>query len=884
MPDPTPPSQPPLAIPDSLRIQLADFQRRLWRIKILESVAAGLIGLLFSFLLVFGLDRAFATPPVLRLAILLAGTSLFAGFAPYWLHRWIWKHRRETQLARLIARRYPGLGDRLLGVIELQTQTGQADTLSPRLRAAAMEAVAAETGRRKLQDALPPQWHRRWGLAALALAAITAAAFSLAPRAALNALQRWAMPLSPTERYTFAKLEAPPTYLAVPYGEAFDLTLRLSAQSEQRPAQAHGRYGNQSEISAKRENLSYSFTFPGQQEPGTLSFRIGDLRHSIRVEPLQRPSTERITATIRPPAYLGQEPRTTDLSSGVVSAVIGSSVELALTMNRPLAEASFGPLSPTQNPSSLEPNAEIPQPAPDFPALAGNLTIQANLATTPSLDISSQAYEIPLAWTDTHGLEGNPGFRIRIDPIRDAPPSTYLQGIDRQKVLLAEETIEFEILAEDDFGLRHSGIEWAGEFTRPTDESPARGELTLAEGAPDVRRLTTPVAFSPEAYGITPQKLQIRAFTEDYFPDRGRIHSEPITLFILTRDEHAQMLKNLFDRNISELEDAARRELDLFEENQRLERLDGEDLQTEENRRRLDAQEQGEAENTRRMEDLTQRMEELLKDAVRNGEIDKDTLQKMAESLKSLQELSREDMPEVREKLDDARQTDNTPEQSEQDVADAVEKQREVVEKMNEAIEKANDANRQFEAGTFVNRLKKAASEQNGIAAALIDGFTQLLGLRPNSLDPRESRRLAETSAQQSDTASDVRWIQEDLGHYFTRSENPAFREIFEEMRDKQIDVGLEEIRSRLATNHSYLATEGAKKWAEQLTEWAGRLEKANQQNNGEGGEGVAPNAEDEDFEFMLRVMQMIQKQQDLRARTRSLEQLLRSLQPAPAP
>ena len=111
----------------------------------------------------------------------MAGVSLFAVFAPYWLHRWVWRQRRETQLARLIAKRYPGLGDRLLGVIELQDQAGNADTLSPRLREAAMEAVAIETGNRKLEEALPPQRHRRWALAAMIPGGISAAGIHADP-------------------------------------------------------------------------------------------------------------------------------------------------------------------------------------------------------------------------------------------------------------------------------------------------------------------------------------------------------------------------------------------------------------------------------------------------------------------------------------------------------------------------------------------------------------------------------------------------------------------------------------------------------------------------------------------------------------------------------
>ena len=80
---PLPPSPAKVAIPESLRVQLDAFRRQLWRVKILEAIAAGVIGLLVSFLLVFVLDRIWPTPGGVRSAILVAGVSLFAVFAPW---------------------------------------------------------------------------------------------------------------------------------------------------------------------------------------------------------------------------------------------------------------------------------------------------------------------------------------------------------------------------------------------------------------------------------------------------------------------------------------------------------------------------------------------------------------------------------------------------------------------------------------------------------------------------------------------------------------------------------------------------------------------------------------------------------------------------------
>lgn len=871
---PTPQSD-TVVIPESLRQQLADFRRHLWRVKILEAAAAGMIGLLVSFLLVYGLDRVWQTPGVVRLAILAGGVSLFGLFAPYWLHRWVWKQRREEQLARLIAKRYPGLGDRLLGVIELQGQEGNPDTLSPRLREAAMEAVAAETGRRKLDDALPPQKHRRWTLAAMTLAAAAAVAFTLTPRAGFNALQRWLMPLSNTERYTFTKLDNPPVYRAVAFGEAFEVTLKLAKESEQRPASAAGRYGMQPGLQAKLEGESYHFTFPGQQDPGTVVFKVGDLRHEMRVDPVQRPSAESVHAVVSAPAYLGIPDHTVDLNTGVLGAVEGSKVRIEFQMTRALAAASYGPTRGV----SLEEGKDAAGHTP----LEGALEISSTTAKTPTLDVGAVPFEIPFSWTDQLGLAGESGFRLRVDAMKDAAPTCYLQGIDRQKVLLPEETVDFEVLGEDDFGVKAAGIEWTGQFTRPTDQTPAKGELKLGEGGNDERRLLKPAAFSPAAFGITPQKITLRGWTEDRYPDRGRVYSDPVTLYVLTRDEHAQMLKSRFDRQITELEDLARREQELLDENRRLEKLDGAELQKEENRKRLENQEQEEAETNRRMDDLTQRMEQLMKDAARNGDIDKKTLQKMAESLKSMQELSQQDIPKVEQKLGDSQEQSNTPEKTQKDVNEAAKVQEKVVSKMQDAIEKASEANRRFEAGTFVNRLKKAASEQNGIVSSLKEAFDRMLGLKSPALDPSDTRRLTDNNRQQAQTASDVRWIQEDLGSYFARTKTESFKQILDDMRESKIDIGLEEVRAGLAANRSFEAAEQAKKWADKLNEWAKKLEGDKDSNAGGGGGDGAPNAEDEDFEFMLRVMKMIQQEQDIRARTRTLEQLRRTFESPPA-
>jgi hypothetical protein len=828
-----------IPIPESLRKQLGEFRRRLWRAKIAEAILAGCFGLLFSFLLVFALDRVWQTPGFLRLLILIGGTSLMAVFAPLWLHRWVWRHRRESELARLIARRYPGLGDRLLGVVELQQQVEAADTLSPRLRAAAMQRVAEEAERRRLDEALPVSRQRSWTLAVIALFLTATAALIFAPKAGWSSFKRWLMPLSPAPRYTFTSLEGVPAKLPVPQGEAFSLTLRLAQDSEWRPEAGEARYGRQDPVTAALITDEYRFDFPAQQDPGLLRVEIGDARHLIEVTPTLRPAISKVSGSIRHPEYLQLPDKELDLGSGVLSAVQGSRIQVTVEATRELAAASYGPLKQDASEDGEE----------------GGMSVHGSKATTPEITLAEEGFAMPLHWTDVIGLEGEDGFEVRVDSLPDQAPGIYIQGLPRQHVMLPEETVDFEALSEDDFGIRKIGIEWRGEFTRATDEMPATGEIELGTGGPEMTRLAADAAFSPAAFKIGPQKLILRAWAEDYLPGRPRAYSEPVTIFVLTHDEHAQMLKTQFDRVIGELEDLARRERNLYEE----------------------GQQEAERQQTEKMKELAEKMENLFKNSTRNGSIDKETLKKMAEAMQSMQELSKKDMPEVEGKLGEAQDQRNTDEKSQENLEEAVEKQKAALEKMQDAVNKANDANQRFEASTFVNRLKKAATEQEGVGVSMWENIGRTGGLARDELDPSDEGKLADVIRQQANTTSDVRWIQEDLNHFFTRTNKDAYREILDAMTESRIDLALEDLRGELESNHGAVARMGAGFWADKLKEWAKMLEGEQQNGGGQGGAGSAGADEDEDFEFMLRVMKMIQTEQDIRARTRALETLRRS-------
>src|SRR4051794_39156072 len=222
-----------LQIPETLRQQLAEFRSRVWSRKTAQGVCIAAFGVLVAYLAMFGLDRAWETPSWPRLA--LFGLAAFALMAiPFALYRWVYLNRRADQLARLLTRKHPHIGDRLLGIIELVRDDSE-QARSMRLCEAAIEQVAADARKRDFSDAVPYPRHRMWAVLAAAPAVAAIALMVAIPAAASNAWARLLAPWKDTPRYTFAALAPLPPKLVVPHGETFTVAAKLADGTAWKP-------------------------------------------------------------------------------------------------------------------------------------------------------------------------------------------------------------------------------------------------------------------------------------------------------------------------------------------------------------------------------------------------------------------------------------------------------------------------------------------------------------------------------------------------------------------------------------------------------------------------------------------------------------------------
>src|SRR5262245_25290733 len=188
-----------LELPQSLRTKMFAFRRRVCAIKLIEAACGAALGVLIAYLVTFILDRVWDTPPLVRLAIF--GLALLAcAIVPVALHRWIWRQRRLEQLARLLSRTYPSIGDQLLGIIELvHNESEQARSLV--LCEAAVTQVAEKAEEKDFATAVPRPKHVRRAVFALGALGIVIALLVICPAAASNAWARFLVPWGDTPRY-----------------------------------------------------------------------------------------------------------------------------------------------------------------------------------------------------------------------------------------------------------------------------------------------------------------------------------------------------------------------------------------------------------------------------------------------------------------------------------------------------------------------------------------------------------------------------------------------------------------------------------------------------------------------------------------------------------
>lgn len=614
-----------LSVPTSLRMQLGQFRGRVWSTKLLEAFAFAVAGVLVAFLSVFVIDRIVDTPMPVRLVVFLMTLACWSAI-PWALHRWVWRHRHLDQLAKLLRVREPNIGDQLLSVIELaESETEQ--KRSRTLCAAAIAQVADAAKSRDLRQAAPPTQARLWVGVVLASALAAAALFVVTPDAARNAWARLSAPWRDTPRYTFTLVKPVAQHHVIPHGEKSQLSVILDEASRWHPDSAQLEIDGLPPIAAKCNESWYQFQIPPQTSLVNAKLVVGDYYQTLEIEPKMRPELVEASAQVKLPEYLQlNEPQQRDVRSGTLAAVEGSTAVVQAVASRDLASATI-------NERTVE--------------------VKATTFNSKPVSLAKETDKLTLQWYDKDGLAGRAPFDLVVASVPDEQPSIASQEFPRQAVVLDSEQINFAALAADDFGVKRMGISWKGLDDRLQNQ-PAQGEKVLSSGGPDQSSINAPATFSAKQLGIEAQPLEVRLWVEDYLPGRDRVYSPPHILYVLTPAEHAIWMTEQLSKWHRASLDVRDREMALHETNKKLRAMSPEELDDDKLRDELRAQAAAEANNGRRLAGLSKAGEQLLRQAARNPEIGVGHLDRWAEMLQVLNDISANRMLSVSDLLGQA--------------------------------------------------------------------------------------------------------------------------------------------------------------------------------------------------------------------------------------
>jgi hypothetical protein len=217
-----------------------------------------------------------------------------------------------------------------------------------------------------------------------------------------------------------------------------------------------------------------------------------------------------------------------------------------------------------------------------------------------------------------------------------------VEGASIPARVLDSQPLKFDLIAEDDIAVRRVGLEW----TSGTET----GQRVVGPGD-NVSSLSA--VFQATALSVPPGSVGLRFWVEDDFPGRERVYSDSMSLIVLSPDEHAVWIAGQFARWRQAAMDVRDRELNLFGVNRELASTEGKD-RDDAWRAAVARQASAEEFNGRQLQSLTDEGEELLRQAARNSEVAVGYVEKLAETIETLDELADDRMPKIADLLKQA--------------------------------------------------------------------------------------------------------------------------------------------------------------------------------------------------------------------------------------
>lgn len=836
-------------------------------------------------IVLFAIDRVVEAPVLARSILTTTSLLWILLLLRRWSHFWIWRPRSTSELARLVQSYFSRLGDSLESAVELSRPQALSEGASLELIRAAMESVSEQSREFDFRAAVPAEEARKRALYAAVGVCILLVGSMLCPAITLNAIQRWAVPWSPLERATFARLEGLPKEITVAHGEPFDLSLRLDAASLWRPKTLGAESTAFPRVDAPTEGLSATLHLPALTRDTNVLLRAGDHTRRVLIRPVVRPELRELEVTAIPPDYLQQEKTVTRLDSGRGSFLAGSRLQFTGVVSRGLSAARL-----SIYPAGTVLDGEKPLPEPQTQIEAA---VQGPVLTVPAVFVGSLTSASQLEWRDQEGLRAMKPFPLHITSVPDAAPTAEMAGVAPDITILEDKVLPIKIAASDDYGLKEIWLGWTlrpalfdnpASPTSPSEtQLPAaleQGESKRASGTHSSQKLSTTIPFSPAVEKIRGDYfVDLYACATDFLPDRKPSVSPKVTIRVLSKSTHAELTRRRVDELRQTVSEVTRNQKRLLDEtlvvaagfNEATPEQIADDLA------RLD---ENQSANAAQMHNATEELQKALREALQNDSVPEASIAQLQQTVETLRQAVN---PALNEAAKALRAAKDQPAKAAEQMVRAADQQRKALEGLQNVAEKADSGSGALRSKNFHTRLLAAAAAQKQLCKELAAMPSAGVGAVPHRLSAPEQMCLHKNALQQESLSRALRALEGDLEAFLEQAPQKQYQWVRDEMSVKNAPAAVEDIAQNVRLNLRYRASERAELWAAQFSIWADVLagkttrksKKQEPSSDPDSAQDPEENSAEEEralAEYLVALTRVAQKQDDLRDQTQALE------------
>ncbi len=836
-----------VALPETLRRQFEQVERRLWRVETAVAVCSILAALAASFLALFVSDRIWETPAWLRWTLFLLGLAGGAGAGWIWLRNWGVRRRDLRALANLVQKTYRRLGDRLLGIVELAHEQRHLANFSPALYHAAIAQVAEEAQKCDFRAAVSARPAKKWSAVAGALGALLVGLVLILPQATANAFWRWMAPASATARYTLVDIEGLPAELIVPQGEAFALAGKVHYRAFWKPIHVRGLIRGQPVFEGTVQNDELRLPAPAQLDEGVLRVEVGDASRSVKILPRYRPSLKELAASIELPDYLHYPTQTETVRNGALLTLEGSRIAFKGKISRPLLAAEMQGGNNTALPLKL-------------------LGEEFSSDATPVEGLT----QFSLSWRDVLGLTNATPLRLAIQTQKDAPPSPDLPDLPHDAMMLASDVLDIRVVARDDFGVSDLGLMWETFSERPAANASTATEVKVQTASPQEKTAEKVFKWSPSLYHIPVDSVvEIQGYARDFFPERERIRTPVYRIQVLSPEKHAEMLRQQLEGVLAQVEEVTRLQEKIVNDTRELKENSA--LPESQKAARLGQSHEEQAQNAATLEDLSQRGRQTLQEAIKNPLVSPDAVRDFSRTMQQWQKLSQGAMKEAAQSLKSAQQNaDSRP----QDLAQALEKEEQALKELEKQQGKNNDNMDQLQAATFAQRLRRIGTIENEAGGQLFDSAAETIGLLPREVPQKFKELEASLVKGQEAVQKEADNLQKEISRFFERTQKTNYNQVSLEMKDARIGEELDTLSGMIRDNVALQSSGSLTNWAGRFKAWGDKLEPASKDASGQGKNASGQAGKDNDLtKQLVALLRLRESELTLREQTRLLDE-----------